>query len=76
MLESRDIPYHLPKPGILNNGVNFQNIYTYNRQSFRKRGDVEWLTWNELQSQGGNCYAYGTLLKETSFIRISSVFTV
>ena len=52
-LESRQIPYYLPKSGIRSTSDDFQSVYTYNPIRFRQRGSKKWLTMNELKAAGG-----------------------
>ena len=40
-----DLPYHLPKPGFKTKN-NVDNIYIYNDQMYRKKGNETWLERN------------------------------
>ena len=40
--EEMDLPYHLPKPGFKDKN-KLDNIYIYNIQMYRKKGDDKWL---------------------------------
>ena len=40
--DKMDLPYHLPKPGFKTKN-NVDNIYIYNDQMYRKKGNETWL---------------------------------